>query len=52
MPALIHLAGCTAPQRDTMPVAPDQARLGLLKDAEHIAACELCAPGTRLGIED
>ncbi|OIJ88273.1 DUF6233 domain-containing protein [Streptomyces colonosanans] len=51
-PALIHLADCTAPQRDTMPVARDQARLGLVKDAEHIAACEVCAPGTSLGIED
>ncbi|MCN9242691.1 DUF6233 domain-containing protein [Streptomyces sp. RY43-2] len=45
-PALIHRADCTAPRRDTMPVAPEQARLGLRKDAKHIAACEVCAPET------
>ncbi|MEV5986824.1 DUF6233 domain-containing protein [Streptomyces sp. NPDC052051] len=45
-PALIHRADCTAPRRATMPVAPEQAQLGLRKDAKHIAACEVCAPET------
>lgn len=48
-PALVHLADCTMPQRDTMPVKADAARVGLTKDPGNIAACEFCAPGKSLG---
>lgn len=42
-PALIHLADCTMPQRKTLPVDADQARLGLAEDPD-IAPCPFCTP--------
>jgi hypothetical protein len=49
-PALVHLADCTMPNRKTMPVDASEARVGLMKDAENIAACEFCNPGESLGL--
>ncbi|MFD3523855.1 DUF6233 domain-containing protein [Streptomyces sp. NPDC058653] len=46
-PALIHLAGCTMPQRKTLPVDAGAARIGLADDPD-IAACPFCAPDRRL----
>ncbi|MFE7777846.1 DUF6233 domain-containing protein [Streptomyces sp. NPDC057445] len=49
-PALIHLADCTMPQRDTLPISAADARLGLTKDSDSMAGCEFCAPQQQLGI--
>lgn len=51
-PALIHRADCTMAQRKTSPVDDNQARIGLTKDPANIAACEFCAPGDSLGLDD
>lgn len=50
-PALIHRADCTMPNRKTMPVTVDEARVGLDKDPDT-AACEFCAPETSLDGRD
>jgi hypothetical protein len=49
-PARIHLADCTMPNRKTMPVDASEARIGLTKDAENVAACDFCNPGESLGL--
>lgn len=51
LPALIHLADCTMTQRKTTPVDAHAAKLGITKDPENIAACEFCAPSSRLETE-
>lgn len=49
-PALIHLATCTMPNRPTSPIQADDARLGLTRDPDTVAACEFCAPREQLGL--
>jgi hypothetical protein len=50
-PALVHLATCTMPQRATLPVDAGEARIGLTKDSDNVAACPFCAPGKTLGLD-
>ncbi|MET7687929.1 DUF6233 domain-containing protein [Streptomyces sp. NPDC005483] len=51
-PATLHLADCTMPQRRTVPASASEARVGLAKDADNIAACEFCAPDRALGLDE
>ncbi|MER6350699.1 DUF6233 domain-containing protein [Streptomyces sp. NPDC001634] len=50
-PARIHLADCTMAQRKTSPISEHDARLGLTKDPDNIAACPFCEPDKTLGLE-
>lgn len=47
--AIVHLATCTMPERDTRPISANDARAGLTKDGQFFLACEFCAPGKSLG---
>lgn len=47
--AIVHLATCTMPERDTQPISADDARTALAKDGQFFEACEFCAPDKPLG---
>ena len=47
-PALVHTAACTMPQRTTMPITADDARIALKDPAGISEACQFCRPDTEL----